>query len=83
MKPLILAVCLAGSLPVPLPSQHAGEEHLPAGSEEGLGQAHMQTSCAPTASADFDRALALFTISGMHVPWSALIGLRRSILSAP
>jgi tetratricopeptide (TPR) repeat protein len=29
------------------------------GSEEGLGQVHMDTSCSTTAAAEFDRALAL------------------------
>src|ERR1700756_5363456 len=37
------------------------EEHVHAspGSEEGLGRAHMDTSCSPAVAAKFDRALAL------------------------
>jgi len=37
------------------------EEHVHAfpGSEEGLGRAHMETSCSPAVAARFDRALAL------------------------
>lgn len=42
-------------------AQHGEEHHLnaPAGLEEGLGHAHMDTSCGPRVSAKFDRALAL------------------------
>jgi tetratricopeptide (TPR) repeat protein len=37
------------------------EQHVHAfpGSEEGLGRAHMDTSCSPAVAAKFDRALAL------------------------
>ena len=47
-------------------SQHEGHEGSSASSEEGLGRAHMDTSCAPAVSADFDRALAL-----LHNFWYA------------
>src|SRR6516165_5970099 len=66
MKPLTLAIFLSAALPVTLLTQHEAHEPPPAGSEEGLGQAHMQTSCAPTVGADFDRALAL-----LHNFWYA------------
>jgi tetratricopeptide (TPR) repeat protein len=66
MKPLIPAVLIATALPVLLPSQHAGEEHSMAPPDEGLGRAHMQTSCAPAVTIDFDRALAL-----LHNFWYA------------
>jgi tetratricopeptide (TPR) repeat protein len=66
MKPLTLAIFLSAALPVTLLTQHEGHEPPSAGSEEGLGQAHMQTSCAPATSVDFDRALAL-----LHNFWYA------------
>jgi tetratricopeptide (TPR) repeat protein len=52
------------------------EEHAHAfpGSDEGLGRAHMDTSCAPALAAKFDRALAL-----LHNFWyrRALDGFRQ------
>src|SRR5215471_16802228 len=66
MKPLTLAIVLAAALPVALLTQHEGHEPPSAGSEEGLGLAHMETSCAPAVSVDFDRALAL-----LHNFWYA------------
>src|SRR5215467_10448873 len=66
MKPLILAIFIAAALPVTLLPQHEGHEHSSAVSEEGLGRAHMQTSCSPAVSIDFDRALAL-----LHNFWYA------------
>ena len=59
MQPLTLAIFVVAALPVPLFTQHEGHEPLSAGLEEGLGQAHMQTSCASTVSVNFDRGLAL------------------------
>src|SRR5262249_36060761 len=47
-------------------SQHEGHEPSSVVSEEGLGKAHMQTSCSPAIGADFDRALAL-----LHNFWYA------------
>ena len=66
MKPLTLAILVAAALPVTLLTQHEGHEPSSAVLEEGLGQAHMQTSCAPATSVDFDRALAL-----LHNFWYA------------
>jgi tetratricopeptide (TPR) repeat protein len=59
MRPLILAIFVTAALPVMLFSQHEGHDDSSAVSEEGLGRAHMETSCAPAVSSDFDRALAL------------------------
>ena len=58
MKPLILTISMA-ALPLILFSQHENHEPSLPGSEEGLGRAHLQTSCSPAVSADFDRGLAL------------------------
>jgi hypothetical protein len=66
LKPLILAVSFAAVLPAILLSQHESHEPRSAISEEGLGLAHMQTSCSPAVSVDFDRALAL-----LHNFWYA------------
>ena len=66
MRPLILAIFMTAVFPVMLLSQDEGHEGPPAGSEEGLGRAHMETSCALAVSADFDRALAL-----LHNFWYA------------
>src|SRR6516165_10224187 len=66
MKPLTFAILLAAALPFTLLAQHEGHEPRSAGSEEGLGRAHMQTSCASAVSVDFDRALAL-----LHNFWYA------------
>jgi len=59
LKPLILAIFAAAALPAILLSQHDSHEPRSAISEEGLGRAHMETSCSPAVSVDFDRALAL------------------------
>ena len=66
MKPLTFAILLAAALPFTVLAQHEGHELRSAGSEEGLGRAHMQTSCASAVSVDFDRALAL-----LHNFWYA------------
>ena len=66
MKPLTFAILLAAALPFIVLAQHEGHEPRSAGSEEGLGRAHMQTSCASAVSVDFDRALAL-----LHNFWYA------------
>src|SRR6516162_1468609 len=59
MKALTFAILLAAALPFTVLAQHEGHEPRSAESEEGLGRAHMQTSCASAVSVDFDRALAL------------------------
>src|SRR6516225_456662 len=59
LKPLILAIFVAAAFPSILLSQHESHEPRSAISEEGLGRAHMETSCSPAVSVDFDRALAL------------------------
>src|SRR6516162_5745178 len=66
MKPLTFAILLAAALAFTVLAQHEGHEPRSAGSEEGLGPAHMQTSCASAVSVDFDRALAL-----LHNFWYA------------
>src|SRR5215472_7615514 len=66
MRPLILAIFMTAVFPGMLLSQHEGHEGPPAGSEEGLGRAHMVTSCFPAVSGEFDRALAL-----LHNFWYA------------
>jgi tetratricopeptide (TPR) repeat protein len=63
MKPFILALALtAAASTVAI----AGDDHSSSASEEGLGRAHMEISCAPTVTAEFDRALAL-----LHNFWYA------------
>jgi tetratricopeptide (TPR) repeat protein len=57
---------LSAILPVVLIAQHEGHEPSAAGSEEGLGRVHMDTSCSPSVAAEFDRALAL-----LHNFWYA------------
>jgi hypothetical protein len=66
MRPLILAIFVSAVLPVMLLPQHENHEGSSAAAEEGLGRAHMETSCAPAVGADFDRALAL-----LHNFWYA------------
>jgi tetratricopeptide (TPR) repeat protein len=66
MKPLVPALLLAAAWPIVLIAQHEGHEPSSAGSEEGLGRAHMGTSCSPSVAAEFDRALAL-----LHNFWYA------------
>ena len=66
LKPLILAIFVAAALPAIMLSQHESHEPRSAISEEGLGRAHMETSCSPAVSVDFDRALAL-----LHNFWYA------------
>jgi tetratricopeptide (TPR) repeat protein len=59
MKPFMPAILLAAALPVIAHPPHKIQEHSSTGPEEGLGRAHLQTSCAPTVNGDFDRGLAL------------------------
>jgi hypothetical protein len=57
-----VAICflIVLSLGAPGVAQEPDEHvHASAGSEEGLGSAHMEISCSPAVAAKFDRALAL------------------------
>ena len=66
MKTFILALALtfaASSLAI---AQHEGSDHSFPASEEGLGRAHMETSCAPEVVTEFDRGVAL-----LHNFWYA------------
>src|SRR5713101_3047168 len=57
-----VAICflIVLSLGAPGVAQEPDEHvHASAGSEEGLGSAHMEISCTPAVAAKFDRALAL------------------------
>jgi hypothetical protein len=65
MQRFILAMLIAAALTPLVPAQHEGYEHSSTRSE-GLGRAHMQTSCSPAVSIDFDSALAL-----LHNFWYA------------
>ena len=55
----MLALAIAFAFPACVPAQHDGHEHSYLGPEEGLGRAHLETSCSPAVAAEFDRALAL------------------------
>src|SRR5215472_12102985 len=79
MKPPSLAIFLGVALPVALLTQHEGHEPPSSGLEEGLGRAHMQTSCSPAVSVDFDRALALLHNFGTPAPSNASIRSQRMI----
>ena len=47
-------------------ARHEGHDRWSSASEEGLGRAHMETSCAPVVDSELDRALAL-----LHNFWYA------------
>lgn len=64
--PLILALAIIAAVSFVAHAQPAGHDHSSAGSEEGLGRAHMDTSCSPSVAGEFDRALAL-----LHNFWYA------------
>jgi tetratricopeptide (TPR) repeat protein len=67
MKSLILALALTVAASTLAIAQHEDDYcHSSSASEEGLGRAHMETSCAPTVTAEFDGALAL-----LHNFWYA------------
>jgi len=66
MRPLILALAITAFSCATAHTQAPSDDHSSVGSEEGLGRAHMETSCASTASAEFDRSLAL-----LHNFWYA------------
>src|SRR5450755_2543490 len=59
MKPLILGPLVATVFGAAMLAQHEDHQHSYSGSEEGLGRAHMDTSCSTEVAAQFDRALAL------------------------
>jgi tetratricopeptide (TPR) repeat protein len=59
MKVLALVVLIAPGLTIQAPAQQNDHEHSFSGPEEGLGSVHMEISCSPAVSAEFDRALAL------------------------
>jgi len=63
MRPLALLMAATG---LAAAAQHEDRQHSYSGPEEGLGRAHMETSCSPTVAAEFDRALAL-----LHNFWYA------------
>ena len=52
---LLLAVSALG-LAIPQEKQH---QNPSSGSEEGFGRVHMDISCAPAVTVEFDKALAL------------------------
>src|SRR5271165_4125451 len=66
MRPLSLALATTALSCATAHAQPASHDHSSAGLEEGLGRAHMQTSCASTVTAEFDRSLAL-----LHNFWYA------------
>ena len=66
MRPLILALAITALSCATAQAQPSRNDHSSAGLEEGLGRAHMETSCASTVSAEFDRSLAL-----LHNFWYA------------
>jgi len=61
-----VALAIATALAVGIAAQHDGGQHAGPVSDEGLGRAHMDTSCSPAVAADFDRALVL-----LHNFWYA------------
>src|SRR5215831_12295060 len=65
MRPLAIALLIAPLSAVML-AQHESVERLNPGLEEGLGRVHMEITCSPNVSVEFDRALAL-----LHNFWYA------------
>src|SRR6516164_2274850 len=59
MKSVILVLAITAISVASAHGQPTGHDHSPEASEEGLGRAHMDTSCAPAVAAEFDRSLAL------------------------
>jgi tetratricopeptide (TPR) repeat protein len=66
MRSLILALAITAFSCATVRAQEPNHGHSSAGLEEGLGRAHIETSCASTVSAEFDRSLAL-----LHNFWYA------------
>jgi hypothetical protein len=65
MKPLILGLLVATAFGAAMLARHEDHQHSYSGPEEGLGRAHMDTSCSTAVAVQFDRALAL-----LHNFWS-------------
>jgi hypothetical protein len=59
MQRLILAVLVATAVASVVLAQQEDHQHSSSGPEEGLGRAHMDTSCSTAVTVPFDRALAL------------------------
>jgi len=59
MRNPILVSLATMALAVAMRAQSGEHEHSYSGPEEGLGRAHMDTSCSATVAPEFDRALAL------------------------
>jgi tetratricopeptide (TPR) repeat protein len=59
MWPSMFTLLLTTAFAAVLLAQHEDHEPSQMGSEEGFGQVHMETSCAPAVAAKFDKALAL------------------------
>src|SRR5262249_17054752 len=59
MKPVIFVLAITALSIASAHGQPSGHDHPSGVSREGLGRAHMDTSCAPAVAAEFDRSLAL------------------------
>src|SRR5262245_49746394 len=59
MRPIILVLAITALSIASANGQPSGHDHPSGPAEEGLGRAHMDTSCAPAVAAEFDRSLAL------------------------
>src|SRR5208282_1098430 len=59
MRRAIFLLLAIGALVAIVFAQDNKREHLYSGPEEGLGRVHMDTSCSPSVSAEFGRAVAL------------------------
>ena len=82
MKRLVFALAITILSSGLAHAQQASYDHSPVVSEEGLGRAHMETSCSPTVAAEFDRSLALLHNFGTRVLSSASVKSQRMIPSA-
>jgi hypothetical protein len=56
MKPLAVVLLIA-PLAAVMVAQQQSVDRLNPGSEEGLGRVHMEITCSPNVSVEFDRAL--------------------------
>src|SRR5262245_42568811 len=59
MRSSLFLLLATSALAVAIPAQNKQDQHPSAGSDQGLGWVHMDISCAPSAAAEFERALAL------------------------
>jgi hypothetical protein len=59
MKPVIVVLAITALSISSAHGQPSGRDHPSGAAEEGLGRAHMDTSCAPAITTEFDRSLAL------------------------